>query len=118
MHVLGGGIGVGAPHEAGDVAIHDAFAFGGVVQAMPEVVEAGEGELADAVERQRAVRALLDDVHDVLAHRRVVAESDRHMVVEQQVGVAIVRDVRPPAAEKEELDHGAICRAAVEPVKG
>ena len=45
-------------------------------------------------------RALLDDVDRVAAHRRMMAQRDRHVPAQQQLGVALVRDVGTAPAEK------------------
>src|SRR5207253_10189495 len=72
------------------LSLHDAlpiFALGGIVKAPPVVVEGVEPELADRIERgNRAARAL-DHVHDVAPERRVVAECERDVALEEVRGV-------------------------------
>ena len=90
LHDLGGGVGVGAAHEAGDVARDDPLALGGVVEPLAIVGQRVEGQLADTVERRLAVGSALDDVDRVAAQRRMVAQRDRDVAVEQQLGIALV----------------------------
>ena len=105
LDVLGRGVGVGSAHEPGDVPLHDPFALGRVVQALAEVGEAREPQLPDAVELLGIRSRALDDVHDVLHHRRMVAECDRDVAAEQQLGVAVVAQVGTTATEEDEFHH-------------
>jgi hypothetical protein len=107
LHVFGGHIGIGSTHEPGHVTTDDPLAVGRVVQAITEVVERGKRQLADAVERRETGAGLLDDVHDVLSHRRMMPEGKRHVPVEQPLDVLGVRQVVTAPTQKQELDEGA-----------
>ena len=47
----------------------------------------------------------------------MVPERERHVAVEQQLGVALVRQVGPPASEEHQLHHAALLRRGAVAVK-